>query len=629
MKFTHVVFVVLFVVTLFSNGQETKDTVLLSPFQVSAEKEIFSLISENDSLSSLSVSLSSVTEQIRMYSPVFIKEKSPGGIATLAFRGTSASHTIVLFDGFPVNPAMTGQADFSSMPPFLYDRLEMTGNPESLLLNPHAIGGIVAMNTDPVAENNSEIRLRYETGSFGLIGGGLHLHHKTGRFFFRFRGFLQSADNDFPFINNSDPDWPVERRVNAGFEKKGFMQEAFFIDSKQVAFFKITGVNNMNELPSGLLQPQIDENETFTNTVLRFTGGYTMIKGKQMISVKGLYSNENWEYVNLSVGTEGINTVTTVSAIADWKYMFNEDRTVKLQWFSEYQLADSPNYTINPEILTNRMTASGYLEMENIQVKPAIHLIKKDQNDMGLSGVMVLGRKFLKDKIHLNISGGRSIHYPGMNDLYWFPGGNSNLLPEISLSGSAVVEFRPLKWWAFSAGITALDVDNWIVWQPVAGSSVWTPVNIRKVSSVSYDFLQMVHFTVFSTEIKSIVSYSYCLSLDKSDQETETYKKQLIYVPMHNCSHQLQLTYRTIQLRIFSQYTGKRFTRADNLSYMPAHFCHDVNLAWKKNLLHGSIELFAGIYNFTAENYQIIAWQPMPRRYLRVGIQVRFHEKKF
>jgi iron complex outermembrane receptor protein len=219
------------------------------------------------------------------------------------------------------------------------------------------------------------------------------------------------------------------------------------------------------------------------------------------------------------------------------------------------------------------------------------------------------------------------VHYPGFNDLYWYPGGNQFLLPEISLSGSVGLEFNLKKWWAFHVGYVEHAVNNWIVWQPTALSSVWSPVNVRRVNSKSFDVINIHRFNLLWFNIQSMLSYSYCSTLDLSDPGSSVYRKQLIYVPMHTGSHKLQISFHKLTVNIQSLYTGKRFTRADNLSYMPSYFHHDMMLSYTWNFSKFSTECFLGVYNLTGENYQIVAWQPMPRRYFKCAIQFRLYEK--
>lgn len=609
-------------------GQLPNDTIILSPVEISANKNAIQKNSRIDSVSDISVSLSSAIEVVKSYTPLFIKEYSPGGISTVAFRGTSASHTIVMLDGFPVNPAMSGQADFSVIPPYLYDRLEITGNPESLLLSSEALGGAISMYTNPNEKQQSGIRLRCEGGSFGNVGSGLSVHFKFGNLLFRSRGFWHKAENDFTFINNSLTHRPVENRINAAFRKFGLMQEVYYIKKQHVIFLKLTGVSNFQQLPAMLLQPQIEGNETMDNRTLRATTGYSVTKGKHFISLKSMASEERWEYINRSAAVSGMNFIHTVDILADWQYRFHKNAQVKVQWFSDYKEVKSPNYVQTQNMLLNRLTLNGTFNFSKFEIQPVLHVMHRYSQTPAMSGALLLHRALLNHKLFLFLSVGRSIRYPGLNDLYWNPGGNPDLLPEHSLSGSGAIEYRPFKWWSVRGGYTFHDVDNWIVWQPGITSSYWSPVNIRRVISNTIEFLNVIEHKIGHWSFRSVGSYSYCRSVDISEPHSSTFRKQLIYVPMHNAAHSLIVKKKHLSVTMRSFYTGKRFTRADNVSYMPAHFHHDILIGYNFRMKNIESELFFALYNFTGENYQIIAWQPMPRQHFRTGIQIMFGSNK-
>jgi vitamin B12 transporter len=622
MNIQNLLFFVCILTTLFVDGQKQSDTIQLRPVEISAETMGIQSMVFEDSLNNLKVSLTSLSEQLKTYTPVFIKEYSPGGISTLAFRGTSASHTVVLFDGFPVNPAMSGQADFSTMPPFLYDKVQIIGSPASIILSPEAPGGVVSMFTNPVEKNKNGLKLRLESGSFGNVGGGIQFHKKIGKFLFRTRAYYHKADNDFIFVNNTLPDRSTEKRINAGFEKKGMMQEVFYIGNKQIAFAKFTATENHNQLPAMLFQPQIHDNEWFDNKVIRLITGYTRSHKQHFFSIKTHYSSEDWEYWNKSNSIQGMNTIKTYSILGDWQYRFQNKNDIKFQWFSQQQEVISNNYLLLPNMHTHRASVSGNFFHKHYRFRPVVHFMKKDNKKPQLAGAIILDRTFLKKKATASASVGRSIRYPGFNDLYWYPGGNPLLEPETSISANAETEFHLHKNWSFATGITRHDVNNWVVWQPTNNSSVWSPINVKRVVSTSVDFLNVIQLKLFKTDLQSVLSYSYCMTHDVSDESSPLYKTTLMYVPMHTASHTGKASYKKLSLTIKSTYTGKRYTRADNLSYMPGHFHHDLLLSQTHQMKTCTIEIFAGVYNFTGENYQIIAWQPMPRRYLKIAILI-------
>jgi len=295
---------------------------------------------------------------------------------------------------------------------------------------------------------------------------------------------------------------------------------------------------------------------------------------------------------------------------------------MKIQWFSQQQEVKSPNYILLPDMQTHRASVSGNFFHKQYRFRPVVHFMRKDNKKPQLAGAIIIDRTYLKEKATATVSLGRSIRYPGFNDLYWYPGGNPLLEPESSISANAETEFKLHKNWSFATGITRHDVNNWVVWQPTNNSSVWSPVNVKQVISTSVDFLNVIQLKLFGVDIQSVLSYSYCMTQDVSDKNSILYKTKLIYVPMHTASHSGKASYKNYNLTVRSTYTGKRYTRADNLSYMPGHYHHDLLLSHTLQLKTCTIEIFAGVYNFTGENYQIIAWQPMPRRYVKLALMI-------
>lgn len=617
--------IVLFAAALISRNnyaQEIRDTIVLAPVEISSAKIPAMQSLTLDSLSSLRNNLTGITESLKIYTPVFIKEYSPGGIATVSFRGTGAAHTLVLFDGFPVNPAMSGQADLSALPPYLYDKMTVTSSPESSLMHPSAPGGIISLQTNPNTERRQELSVRAETGSFGNVGGGLKFHKKAGKYLFRTRLYYHQADNDFSYINNSLPERPVEKRLDAGFVKKGLMQEVFRISGGYGLFLKFTAISHFNELPASLLQPGIENNEFQRNEIYRLLGGFGRTRKQHFYSVKMHLSSESWTYEKKSDETESQNDILSAALLGDYEYHFKANHQFRIQLFSQIFSAESNNYEERKMISDHRLTFRGYTNLYGFMIKPAVHVLMNN-NRGDIAGSLVVNRSFLEERMNTGLSVSRNVRFPGMNDLYWNPGGNPELQPETSLNVSLNLGLRITKNVSVHSGLNAAVVDNWILWQPTSVSTVWSPVNVRKVLTQSVDFSGVFEGHFLGIDIISRASYSYCVSRDRSQPGAAEYDRQLIYVPMHMGSHILKIDFQNVFASFDSYYTGKRYTRADNLSYMPSHFHHNLLIGWKVNREKLTWELFAGIYNITGENYQVIAWQPMPRRSFRVGVDVK------
>ena len=76
-------------------------------FSIGVDYEIF-----NPLLTGIS-STSTLSDHLTNYSNIYVKEY--GALATPAFRGTSSSHTAILWNGISINSIANGIVDFSSI----------------------------------------------------------------------------------------------------------------------------------------------------------------------------------------------------------------------------------------------------------------------------------------------------------------------------------------------------------------------------------------------------------------------------------------------------------------------------------------------------------------------------------
>ena len=111
---------------LFPSLLWAQDTIMLNQVEIQGngvgESVAKPLVARKlDTLVLESKSTSNLSQLLIQHSPVFIKTYGPGGTSTASFRGTTASHTLVLWNGFQLNAPNLGQVDFSTIPVFLAD----------------------------------------------------------------------------------------------------------------------------------------------------------------------------------------------------------------------------------------------------------------------------------------------------------------------------------------------------------------------------------------------------------------------------------------------------------------------------------------------------------------------------
>ncbi len=125
------------------------------------------------------------------------RTSSYGGFTALSLRGAEAEHTSVLVGDLPLVAADGSAADLSTLPPWMFERVEVYRGGAPLLLGSSAIGGVVRLVPRAVRERRFELTLgegsfeRHEARISAAVGGSeLAVHAGAG---------VVSAANTFPY----------------------------------------------------------------------------------------------------------------------------------------------------------------------------------------------------------------------------------------------------------------------------------------------------------------------------------------------------------------------------------------------------------------------------------------------
>ena len=124
----------------------------------------------------------------------FAASGGPGQTRSLFLRGAKSEHTLVLWDGLPINdPSSPSRAfDFGLLPVGEIERIEVLKGPQSVLYGSDAMGGVVQFFT---RRGDSPPRLRIEGGSYGSFRGRASAHGFSAGFE-RSRGFSAADERE-------------------------------------------------------------------------------------------------------------------------------------------------------------------------------------------------------------------------------------------------------------------------------------------------------------------------------------------------------------------------------------------------------------------------------------------------
>ena len=186
-------YIVILLLGLLSIGLQAQDTITLQTVEVTADKvgveALKPLVARKlDTIVLQSMSTSSLSDLLIQHSPVFIKTYGPRGVSTASFRGTTASHTLVLWNGFQLNAPSLGQVDFSTIPVFLADDVSLNWG-SGTSSNSGGLGGSVNIDNANHFGDGFLLDLKQTYGSFNTLGSFVTVGNYGKKFSFRVKAY--------------------------------------------------------------------------------------------------------------------------------------------------------------------------------------------------------------------------------------------------------------------------------------------------------------------------------------------------------------------------------------------------------------------------------------------------------
>ncbi|MBR2443006.1 MAG: Plug domain-containing protein, partial [Rikenellaceae bacterium] len=143
----------------------------------------------------------SMADILSFNSSIFVKNSGRATLSTVSFRGTSPSHTQVLWNGLRINSPMLGMTDFSMIPSFLVDRATLLHGSSSITESGGGLGGAVKLATEPIAKEGFGLHFVQGVGSFWTFDDFLRLTYGKGRWHSSTRVVFSTSKNNYRYRN--------------------------------------------------------------------------------------------------------------------------------------------------------------------------------------------------------------------------------------------------------------------------------------------------------------------------------------------------------------------------------------------------------------------------------------------
>ena len=106
--------------------------------------------------------------------------KQYGALATPTFRGSSSSHTLVLWNGLPINSIANGLADLSGIYCNNFSDIVIVNGGDGSLFGSGSIGGSIHLNSNIIDDETNKLLLSVSKGSYGLFSQSLLFYINNG-----------------------------------------------------------------------------------------------------------------------------------------------------------------------------------------------------------------------------------------------------------------------------------------------------------------------------------------------------------------------------------------------------------------------------------------------------------------
>jgi iron complex outermembrane receptor protein len=586
-------------------------------------------IQKIDRLTLQSSQANNLADLLSVHSQVFIKSYGLGSLATPALRGTGASHTAVLWNGFNLQNSMNGNVDFALLPVFLLESVEIQYGGAGALFGSGAVGGAIHLNNSAEFAKGFSLQAQVGTGSFGSFQQGIKLKISKKNFVTGLKLFNQTAENDFPFVNTAKFGKPTEKQANSAFKQYGFVQDNYLkINAHQRIDFQIWYLNADRQIPPTLTT--IASQSSQQDESLRLSSNWSYKRSKMSYFVRSAFFKEKLIYQEPDIQLFAVSKASTWIGEVESKIQLSPHQLLNVGVNHTYFQAETDGYRAGK--LQHRTALFFSYKINNPKdTWNAVISLRKELIDsyfapftpsLGLEGI--LGKNWI---FKGNFS--KTYRVPTFNDLYWQGGGNPNLRPESGWSGEISMEYAPSsKRVSYERNIqfTIFNslIDSWIAWLPNAQGR-WSASNVLKVWSRGLEIVGKYQLDFQEIKINTRFSYNYVISTNEKvgeGNENSLYQ-QIIYVPKHTAQGNISLVYNSLQVIYNQTFTSERFTTADNSQRLP--FFSLGNLSIHQKIKQFSLQI--QVNNLWNVSYQQIAFRPMPMRSFQAVITYHFVRK--
>lgn len=608
----------------------------------------------------------SMADILQAHTTLFVKSYGRATESTAEFRGTSPSHTQVIWNGMKVNSPMLGSVDFSYIPGHFIDEARLLHGASSVSQTGGGLGGAIVLNTQAQWTPGWHGEFTQGIGSYRTFDELLKLNYATQNWSANTRISYGHSLNNFSFVNNDKKVdirdeqgtliksyHPTETNRSGYFDDVNVMQQVAWRDHKGNELGATAWYGySLRGLP--FLSVDYKDDSHFTNEhkqqTLRSVLFWTHTSTASVLCLRAGYLYQDVDYNYFTQREAIVNTITQSHSYTQTGFLQGQfDYYLSPRWQLGAQAAVYYNHVRSWDrspFHTGNNYRHGRAE-ENIAASvrwrplDALTLHAVLRAEAYACDAVPLIPAFYADwvlyrpwNLVLKASVARNYRYPSMDDLYFQPGGNAALLPErgVTYDGGLELNIKRRRW-GVKGNVTAFDsyITNWIQWTPNT-KGYWTPANVKRVHNYGLEGTAELNYSPTTDwQVSLRGNLAYTPSINKGERVNDNDNssgKQLCYVPLISANAQCSVLWRSWALRYQWMHYGRRYTTTSNelsriTGQLLPYFMNNVSLEKTFTLRRLQLSLKAVVNNLLDEHYVTVLSRPMPGRNFEIFLKLK------
>lgn len=561
-------------------------------------------------------------------------------LATMSLRGVAADQTVVLLNGIPVNSPQNGLVDLSTIPLSGIQRIEIVRGGMSSLYGNHAMGGVVNIITGGIGQEGTDVEITAGSGSFGLRRLNIKSEISGASSGVVFSLGRDQADGDFSFADPFQDD-VVLRRENGDYVQTHISVDGTLrldTNTRIQAFSRYAQTDR--GVPGAFFGQQADNRQEDEHLHIglvldrSITDNVVMELRPFFLYSDLLYVAPAWDYSSRSINRQ-------YGAAFDVTATLNRTTLVTVGGEITHAGIDADGLAKNVERVNTVAYIAGQwnptlLNAARVSVFPSIRYDRFSNNrkdgerrvleelSWKLGGTF---QPFQNQPFLLRGSVGRNFKAPSLNDLYWVPGGNEELVPEYSNNVDFGIRWRVpfVSDFVVDAGLFIIWADNRIIWLPDPETQLWSPKNVRRVHADGFEIDLRWKPSVFPPlRIGASYTYQDVRQFIEDPAEGGEITRRLPFVPHHILSSEVGVQFGNVELFTFPRYTSKRYTTEANDDSIDGYFLLDFRGSYTVELGTIATTVSLDVRNIFDRDYEVMQYYPMPGRHYELSVRLRY-----